>query len=54
MKYAVRINKRVRNVHVYRMMKKTRGNVNVFTKLFLRIFASKERQEEKKEEKIKM
>lgn len=54
MRYSVRINKRVRNVHVYKVIKKTSGNANIFTKLFLSIFAGKEKREERREERMKV
>ena len=45
MKYSVRINKSVRNVHVYRVLKKTSGNVNVLTKLFISVFSRGKKEE---------
>lgn len=45
MKYVVKVNKRVRNIHVYKIIKKTSGNVNIATKLFIRIFAGKKKEE---------
>lgn len=44
-KYTVRINKRVKNVHVYKVLKKTTGNVNLLTKIFIRVFAPKKKEE---------
>ncbi len=49
MKYLIRINTRVRNVRIYSILKKTSGNVNFLTKLFMRVFAGV-----KKEEKLKI
>ena len=36
--YKVRINKRIKNIRVYAILKKTTGNVNAMTKLFMKIF----------------
>lgn len=51
MQYAVRINKRVKNVRVFTVLKKTSGNVNIVTKLFIRIFAGKKKD---KDEQLKV
>lgn len=45
MKYSVRINTRVKNAHVYKVIKKTSGNVNLLTKIFIRIFVGKKKEE---------
>ncbi len=46
MKYAIRVNKRVRNFRVYKVLKKTSGNVNIVTKIFIRIFSGRKKEEE--------
>ena len=46
MKYAIRVNKRVRNFRVYKVLKKTIGNVNIVTKIFIRIFSGRKKEEE--------
>ncbi len=45
MRYSVRINRRVKNVHIYSVVKRTSGNVNLMTKIFLRIFAPRKKEE---------
>jgi hypothetical protein len=44
-KYMVRVNRRVKNVHIYKVLKKRTGNINILTKLFIRIFAPKRKEE---------
>ncbi len=46
MKYAIRVNKRVRNFRVYKVLKKTSGNVKIVTKIFIRIFSGRKKEEE--------
>ncbi len=43
--YKVRINRRLRNVQVYATLKKTSGNINFLTKLVMRIFVRKKKEE---------
>ncbi len=45
MRYSIRINKKVKNVKVFRVVKKTSGNVNLLTKFFIKIFAGKKKEE---------
>ena len=45
MKYTVRINKKIKYARVYRVMKKTSGNVNLLTRIFMRIFLGKKKEE---------
>lgn len=45
MKYTIRINKRVKNIHIYKVVKRTTGNVNLLTKVFIRIFTGKKKEE---------
>jgi hypothetical protein len=44
-KYMVRVNRRVKNVHIYKVLKRSSGNINVVTKLFMRIFTPKKKEE---------
>ena len=44
MKYSIRINTRVKNTHVYKILKRTTGNTNLITKIFIRIFAGKKEE----------
>lgn len=46
MEYKVRINKKVKNVHVYAVLKKTEGEPNLITKFFIRIFTGKKKEEQ--------
>lgn len=50
MRYAVRINRKTKNVRVYKVLKRTTGNVNIATKLFMTLFSGRK----KKEEQIKI
>ena len=38
MKYYIKINKKIRNVRVYAILKKVGGNQNFLTDIFLKIF----------------
>ncbi|MCL5430056.1 MAG: hypothetical protein M1504_01095 [Candidatus Marsarchaeota archaeon] len=46
MRYSVRINKKIRNVRVYTIVKKVTGNSSVLTKIFLKVFSKKGANEE--------
>ncbi|MCW6159722.1 MAG: hypothetical protein LVQ95_01375 [Candidatus Micrarchaeales archaeon] len=45
MRYSIRINKKMRNIRVYAIVKKVQGNPNILTKLFMRIFAGRKKEE---------
>ena len=45
MKYTVRINKKIKYARVYRVLKKTSGETNLLTKVFMRIFLGKKKEE---------
>lgn len=45
MRYSIRINKRTRNIRVYTVVKRIGSNPNVLTKLFMKIFAGKKKEE---------
>jgi hypothetical protein len=45
MKYAVRINRKVRNRQVYKILKKSSGSPNLMTKLFMKIFVRNKKEE---------
>lgn len=44
-RYIVRVNRRVKNVRIYKVVKKLSGNTNLLTKVFLRIFAPRKKEE---------
>ncbi len=44
-KYTVRVNKRIKNVNIYKVLKRSSGNTNLLTKIFIRIFAGKKKEE---------
>jgi hypothetical protein len=44
MRYSVRINKRVRNTQVYKVIKKSAGNPNLVTKFFMKVFAGRKKE----------
>ena len=46
MKYAIRINKRVRYLKTYTIAKKIGENENFLTKMFVKIFNRKQEQEQ--------
>jgi len=41
MHYKIRINKRVRNIKSYAVVKRVEGNPNFMTKFFMKLFAGK-------------
>ena len=43
--YRVRLNKKVRNIRVYHLLKKSGQGQNVITRLFMRIFVKKKGDE---------
>lgn len=45
LKYTLRINKRIKNVRVYRTLKKASQDINIVTKLFIRIFNPPKKEE---------
>ena len=46
MEYRVKINKRAqKDIHIYKILKKTSGNINIVTKLFIRIFSGNKKEE---------
>ena len=45
MKYAVRINKRVRYLRAYTVVKRVGENQNLFTKLLIKVFNRKKNEE---------
>ena len=45
MRYSIRINKRTKNIRVYMIVKRMQGNPNVLTKLFMKIFAGRKKEE---------
>ena len=45
MKYSVRINKRVRNTQVYKVLKKSAGNPNLATRFFMKLLQGKKKEE---------
>jgi len=45
MRYSVRINRRVRNTQVYKVLKKQSGSPNALTKLFISMFNRKKKEE---------
>jgi hypothetical protein len=44
MRYNIRVNKRIRDVRVYKVLKKTEGNANLLTKLFIKVFAGRKKE----------
>jgi hypothetical protein len=52
MKYYARVNKRIRDVHVYNTVKRIGGSENFLTKLFVRIFNPKEAKSARTAEKL--
>ena len=46
--YRVRLSKKVRNIKVYDLLKKSGQAQNVITRLFMRVFAKKKPEEEAK------
>lgn len=44
MHYKIRVNKRVRNIKSYTIVKRMEGNPNIMTKLFMRLFAGKKKE----------
>jgi hypothetical protein len=45
MQYNIRVNRRIRNVKVYRIIKKMEKGPNPLTKLFIKIFSGKKKEE---------
>ncbi len=43
--YRVRLNRKVRNIRVYTLLKKSGAKQNAITKLFMQIFAGKKSEE---------
>ncbi len=45
MQYNIRVNRRIRNVKVYRVVKKLEKGPNPLTKLFIKLFAGRKKEE---------
>ena len=45
MRYKIRINKRVRSIKSYVIVKKIEGNPNIVTKLFMKLFSGTKKEE---------
>ncbi len=43
MKYYAKIKRRLRYVRIYRVLKKTEGRENIFTRLLLKVFSRKKK-----------
>ncbi len=43
MKYYVKIRRRLRYVRIYRILKKTEGQENMLTRLFIKVFSRKKK-----------
>ncbi len=50
MEYKVKVVRRAqKDIHIYKIIKKTSGNTNILTKLFIRVFAGTGQKKEKEE-----
>jgi hypothetical protein len=50
MEYRVKIVKKAqKDIHIYKVLKKSNGNINILTKLFIRVFSGIGQKKEKED-----